>query len=343
MHTITQLLQTAGCDFHLYEMGRQIRCLDAAQFNAIEQLKQPYPSPIKGKAWFAVEFFEAGSHVEPFIWFLSFSLDEFGLFQADEINHFIKMIIEAAGEELTSGKLQPKDNPYCFTPSLDKQAALNSIIRKRRKQPASAQLQNALSYYLPSHSPETPAITWQELGIQGIADIAARASEADFDQPLSQQLADWQLQPKIALLNQLEHHPLGRALCTEIIKQLDAETHPACREALLRSLSQAADSVVLPLLEKQLAATAQATLSELIAILGRHWQRLAQNGLIKLFMEQLALCCGDSDEVFSGVMADMLALPNLRGEVIAEMRDPDISEQLRAAIGRFIAAAKGKG
>ena len=332
MHTISQLLHTAGCHFHVYEMGRQIRPITKQTFAQIETLTHPYPAPIRGKAWFAIEFFEQQPSAEPFIWFVHFSVDEFGLLHADQLNHFIKIIADQALHTLASNAGQPNDNPYTFKPSQDKLAALNSLIRFRRHAKASSHLQGAMDYYLQA----TPQQPWQTLGIQGIADLATRSGQKAVEASLCDNFAHWQLEAKIALLNQLEHHTIGRKLASVIAQTLTQETHPTCREAMIRALSGAPEAIGNDVLAALLTGEETPSVSDLIAIVGRHWHRLHQTTWAKALLEQLAKQTFDTDEVFQAVMVDMLALPNVREQVIVLMRDPTISDRLRGAIGRFI-------
>ena len=337
MHTISQLLESAGCNFHIYEMGRQIQPIKKAEFNDIESLNAPYPAPIKGKAWFAVEFFEDKPAATPFIWFIHFSLDEFGLLVADQLNHFIRIIADAAGltQQLTESAQQ--DNPYSFKPSLSKQAALNSIIRLRRRTAESAQLIDAKHYFLSNNS----ELDWRELSIQGIADLAARADKGTIENTLCQNYQQWSAEARNTLLSQLEHHQIGMKLAILLNKELTISKEPMHREQLIRALAGAPQQIAQQTVQQLTDSEALPSLAELIAIVGRHWQHLKTPEAALAVMEHLARLTLDSLELFNGVMADLLAIPGVREQVIYQMRNPETSATLRVAIGKFISSSAG--
>lgn len=91
--TLGQLLDGAGTQWRAFDIGRHITKLDKQQFLAIEQAQVPYPYPLAGHAWLAIQFWDAKASKEPYVWFLKFPLDEQSKLVSASRDHFADMVI----------------------------------------------------------------------------------------------------------------------------------------------------------------------------------------------------------------------------------------------------------
>jgi hypothetical protein len=78
---------------------------------------------------------------------------------------------------------------------------------------------------------------------------------------------------------------------------------------------------------------------ELLALIsGRCWQVLKDADVCQSFLEALA----ENEagyEGFSHILADLIYLPNMRGVVMAALRNPERSDALSACVGQMFGQA----
>ena len=98
--TISQLLQASNSQYRLYDIGRKITKISKEQFEKIENNQLPYPAPSQGHACIAIAFWQKQSP-QPYLWLVKLPLDERGLLNQGARNHFIAIIVEALGSDLT--------------------------------------------------------------------------------------------------------------------------------------------------------------------------------------------------------------------------------------------------
>ncbi|MFQ6371277.1 DUF3549 family protein [Shewanella sp. YIC-542] len=331
MHTIStfgELLSAAHCQYLIYDMGRRVQPIDVMAFHQIEALRAPYPAPIQGHACFALVFWERPGM--PFIWFLKMPLDEQGLLNPAGRSQFIEMLLTAMGQnlqnELTEAQQQQLANhPFNFRPSQEKLALFNALLRQQQGQAASVQYDYACQYL----AGKAPSQQWQAVGLQGLADICARAHLLDHPQLLCHGITSSAIatEVKIALCQLLEHIQLPELLAQEIVRlfpQQDAVLKPYYLRALA-SHPQHCTTLI-----KQLSLSQGLDQELLLAIAARVWHILKQEPCRKIFLESLAL---QSQDFFNGIFADIVAIPAIRPMLLNELRSPDRSVQLSAAIG----------
>ena len=206
--TLGQLLDGAGTQWRAFDIGRHITKLDKQQFLAVEQAQVPYPYPLAGHAWLAIQFWDSKASKEPYVWFLKFPLDEQSKLVSASRDHFADMVIQALGTEITGEQADGKldNNPYVFTPNANKLAAFNAQVKVLLKQPASQYYEHAQLYF----SGQIGFDNWQSVALQGIADFAYRLNSAD---NLKHLHAAWPnlpvevLQPLSAMLEHIEIPP----------------------------------------------------------------------------------------------------------------------------------------
>jgi len=341
--TISQLLNTSNSQYRLYDIGRTITKLSKEQFEKVEQNQLPYPAPFQGHACIAIAFWQPQT-TQPFLWLLKLPLDERGLLNQGARNHFIAIIVEALGSDLTqdtSDKQEEllKSNPYLFTPAQYKLAALNSKIKRELHQPASEHLTTFVNYLSDGDRWDN----WQRVGVQGISDFVVALNAKDkhqtsYSKLLINALPHLPEEVLFPLCGALENETLPVDLLVALIRIFktapitEGESSPI-QQHLLRALASNAEHPhVLALISSLLA---QKTLSTelLITLTGRCWLALTEPSKLMAYLEHLVRC--NDQALFNGIFKDIVALPALRPIVFQCIRAPERSSELSQAIGQL--------
>ncbi|KHT64951.1 hypothetical protein RJ45_03850 [Photobacterium gaetbulicola] len=332
-HTLTQLLDNAGCQYKIFDLGRRVNEIDVEQFKAVEDNRQPYPWPLQQHAHLSISFWQAGN--PPWIWFLRLPLDERGLLKQAAVGDFIKYVIEAMGATLNSTPTEEEQeklaaNPYTFKPSDDKMAIFHAQLRSQLALPASQYYEHAQHYL----TGEQGWDKWQGVGLQGLADVCARIKQENNATLLRKAINNLPLTPLYALLGCLEHCQLPEPLAMRLAERLDEETSVNTPDlflvaALIRALSGAETALLRQQLEKLLAQAELCHPEVLVAVAGRCWQGLTDTQMATSFLLRLAET--GEQALFNQLFADLVMLPMLRGimlQVLHGQADPALIDAI---------------
>lgn len=334
--SISELLSLSNSQYRIYDMGRRVDKISKAQFEKIESAQLPYPYPSQGHAFLAIAFWQKQS-TTPYLWFVKLPLDERGLLNQGARNHFIAIIIEALGGDLSVNPTEQqeallKKNPYHFTPAQYKLAAINSNVSVALKQDASKFYQPALQYL----SGNTNWQAWQDIGVQGLSDFAVRLAENNNEDLLINAIKHLPEQVLSPLCLALENVTLSAELIEKIVtlyQQANKEGNNALALSILRALASSTEH---PFSEKFIVGLIKnETLSEeiLIIIAGRLWPALANESVLFSYLEHLV----KSDELtlFMDIFKDLVAIPSMRPLLLQAIRSPNRSNSLATAIGKL--------
>lgn len=341
IETISQLLDLSDSNYRLFDMGRRIEKLSKEQFKKIELNQLPYPSPSQGHAFIAIAFWKKKS-VARYLWLLKLPLDEQGLLNQGTRNHFIAIIIQALGADLSQETTKEQEdllsaNPYLFTPAQYKLASLNSKIKVDLKQEASDYFLPFLDYI----SEKTAWHNWQAVGVQGITDFAARINQAQHTKQLIHALPYLPNEVLIPLCGALENEVYSIELISSLLLMLtsvlkndtESNTTSPLQTQLLRAL--AANSQhrhCLDFIDKLLAQS-QISTEILIILSGRCWLVLANKKRLMCYLEHLVT--SDDNALFVSIFRDLVAIPTIRPFILECMRAPQRSPELTKAIGQL--------
>jgi hypothetical protein len=339
--TLSEFLTQAGTEFRLYDLGRRLQPLSREDFAAIEAGQRPYPWPLQRHAWLAVCYWQRHDQPQPYVWFLKLPLDERGLFNNAAVKHFLAALVEQLGQDPSaplSDEQQQRlsETPFTFQPAQDKLAAFHARLRLELGLPPSAFYQGVLDYLA---APEQH--DWQQLGLQGLADLAARLHQ---DTPLSQQLASRLFslpQPvQLALLNQCEHHSLPAALTEHLLDGISTELERQApdQERIALLLRATAGCPPFAPRHQKIATLLALTPSQplMLSLAARLWQELTDESLLLNYLEQLAEHHG---ELFNGLFAELVSIPALRPLILTNLHNPALSVPLKNAIGTLFSAS----
>jgi hypothetical protein len=332
--SISELLQLSDSQFRIYDMGRRVEKLNKAQFNKIESAQVPYPYPSQGHAFIAIAFWQKKTQA-PYLWFVKFPLDERGLLNQGARNHFIAIIVEALGKDLTvdpSSQQEEllKNNPYHFTPSQYKLASINSLISYELKHQPSQYYHDVNTYF----SGKMNWDNWQQIGVQGLSDFAVRLSDKEHQQKLISTLPKLPAEVLIPLCSTLENCKLTSDAIIEILKHYqltDRASNNSLNVYLLRSLSASSNHPYVIEFIDSLIQNNNLTEELVIVIAGRCWQSFTSVEQLMQFLEYIVQY--QQMDVFQAVFKDLVAIPSIRPIMLQCLRAPERSPKLVHAIG----------
>ncbi len=343
--TLSAFLNHSGAKFRVFDMGRRVTKLSNEAFDQFERTHQPYPYPLQRHALFGVIFWDPQRPDNRYIWFLKLPLDEQGLLIPQARDAFLMMLLERVGESMLAaadgqkinGAL--KESPYTFIPREEKMAAFNALATYHLKLPASPYFVTAYQYF----TGQTNINNWQNLAMQGVADVAVRLNDSDKLKGLIQTLPKLPDVPFQTLCSFLENtqpvtglvEQLSQLLSNELQKQ---QPNSANVMACLRASSNSpAQGLLADMVEQTLKHDCSRDIEILAVIGGRCWTVLKQPHLANLYCEQLALNNAHQPG-FSQLLADLLYMPELREPLMQALRSKDRSNALAVAVGEMFGA-----
>lgn len=332
---LSELLEHSQCSYCCYDLGGRVQALSSAEFAVIAGQRVAYPYPHQHHAQFALVFWpQLQQHPQPFIWLLKLPLDERGLLDQQAQQNFIAQVIALLGQQLTGAlseqqQQQLQQSPYLFTPNTTAQAALHGQLRVRFGQPPSLHFEAVESYL---RDPQQQS--WQQLGVQGIHDVAARLPQLEnLQQTLLQQLPNFPLPFLQALAQALEHPPLPLTAVEPMLAWLPQL--PAERQLLVwRMLTSRADhDPVRQALQQRLEQPFDAAIATdlLVLIAMRLWPALVPSGsnsanLLPQYLQHLA---AGEQSLQLPLLQQLVRLPALRPHLLALLRRNDNPSSLR--------------
>ncbi len=328
--TLTAFMQATGDGIHIYDMGRRIGPIPLERFHAFEACQHPWPQPLQQQAWFATLFQPAGEK-EPLIWFLRLPLDEQGKLIPAARDELLQILL-AEGLEHGNKADRPtgSGNPYSFHPRDDRLAVFHAHASTDLGHPPSRYYDHARQYL----SGELGWDQWPFVGLQGIADVAARLDKQTADS-LAMAIPELPHEPFVALCQCLENSNPPASVTLAIDQRLAGnlgnieETTAAIRGTAL-SNHPSGQRLVQRILDDPVATHPEV----LAALSARAWERLKDATVRERFLERLAENRA-GQPFFDQCLADLLFLPGMRAPLMESLRRQDRPPSLEQAVGRF--------
>ncbi|MCP4985681.1 MAG: DUF3549 family protein [Colwellia sp.] len=339
IETLSELLKFSGSQYRLYDIGRLVSKLPKEKFEKVELNQLPYPTPVQGHACIAIAFWQKQSS-QPYLWLLKLPLDERGLLNQGARNHFIAIIIEALGEDLTQETTKKQEellssNPYLFTPAQYKLASLNSKIKVDLKQAPSEYLSHFNDYL----SQDIAWENWHNVGVQGITDFVARIKQDNNEELLAKSLP--YLPPEVLspVCSALENEQFSITLITALINEFNSAltSQEARAPLLLRALAANSDHIHVKDTISQLLIQPEVSTDLLITLSSRCWLALAEQNNLNDYFEQLLK--NREIELFPSIFKDLVALPAVRAIAFQCIRSEHRSPALAQAVGQLFSQA----
>ncbi|KGJ96247.1 DUF3549 family protein [Colwellia psychrerythraea] len=339
--TLSELLKLSGSQYRLYDIGRLVTKLPKEQFEKVELNQLPYPTPTQGQACIAIAFWQKQS-AQPYLWLLKLPLDERGLLNQGARNHFIAIIVEALGDNLTQETSKKQEellssNPYLFTPAQYKLASLNSKIKVDLKQKPSEYLSPFIQYL----NQESDWENWQDVGVQGITDFIARINQDNHNELLLSALAKLPEEVLSPVCSALENEQYNVNLIDALLSLLSStlESSPVSPKELskatllLRALAANSQHIHVKVVVTRILSKNNVSNELLITLSGRCWSALADETTLMCYFEHLLK--NNDMAMFSSIFKDLVSIPLIRPIAFACIRSANRSPALAEAIGQL--------
>lgn len=352
MTTITSLsefFQSSGFQFRVFDMGRHIRTIAAEDFLAIEQAEQAYPYPMQRQAWIGLLGWPEDDTKKHFVWFLRLPLDETGqlsyVVRDDLLRRLVKMAEQGLnGNDDLALQTSMDDNPFGYKPTDERMAIFHAKARKLLGLTPSKYYQHAHDYF----AGQLDIDQWSFVGLQGIADVAARLDEDENALNLADIIDTLPDIPFEVLCQCLENEALDMNLSQAIARRAThelakQEPHAGQIALCLRALSMSqSPGMRRNMLEHILTSKVATDIQILVGISGRCWEDLEDELILHDFLSALA-CNPEGQDLFNKVLADLFTLPGMRVNIMTALRNPQRTDQLSAALGQFFASIRQSG
>jgi len=340
--TLSEFFHHSGAKYRVFDMGRRVVKLSPDEFVGFEWAKKPYPYPLKKAALFGIVFWNPKLPENRYVWFLNFPLDEQGLLIQAARDEFLVMLLDRVGEcmlaEEAGNNIEGalKDSPYTFKPREDRMAAFNAQVTKNLAVKASQYFDPAFAYF----TGKEDFSNWQSLGMQGVADVAARLDDVEETLGLIEVIPSLPVEPFVMLCTFLENAQPSAGIVEHLAQRLTMELQekePDIQQicACLRASSNSPATGLVDLMVKHvLEHDCSRDIEILATISGRIWRVLEQDFICTLYVEQLANN-NAGQEGFSQLLVDLMYMPGLRVHIMQALRSPERSRKLSKAVGKM--------
>lgn len=333
--TISEWCASSNAQMKVFDMGRRIEEIPAELFASIEQQQQAYPTPYLKHAWLGILTWQKDQPGQHHIWFVKLPLDERNLMQTGPRNaflHYWKQVVNTPKQE-------HGEAPFNYKPDAGRMAYFHALAVQVLAQTTTAYYSQARAYL----SGQNGWDSWQDIGLQGLAEVAVRLQQDNNNAILIEAMPHIPPVVRNALLNFLENTQPDQALTLAINDSLAATVaaSPTAQDlsAYARALSnseniQQRQLLLLAILQHPLSQSV-----ELLAAIGsRCWQDL-KGDLLLTYLECLARN-EHGRGAFNALLADILTLPNMRVEVMAVLASPSCSSELSQAFSELVGEVK---
>jgi len=339
--TLAEFLHHSGAKYRVFDLGRRVVKLSPDEFIDFEHANKPYPYPFKKSAVIGLVFWNPKLPDNRYVWFLNFPLDEQGLLIQAARDEFLVMLLERVGECMLADEAGKgiegalKDSPYTFEPREDRMAAFNAQVTNSLSVKPSQYYGAALTYF----TGKSDLDSWPSLGMQGVADVAARL---DYDSTLDliKTLPTLPLEPFRMFCTFLENAQPITGIVEELAQRVNMELQekePDIQQicTCLRGASNSPAQGLVNLMVKHVLQHPCSRDVEILAtISGRIWRVLEQDLICTLFVEQLAHN-NAGQEAFVQLLADLMYMPGIRPHIMTALRSTKRSDKLSKAVGKM--------
>jgi len=322
--TISEFLQAAGVSYQVFDLSRTVRTMPAGEFAAIEKEQASFPAPRQQHAWLGILFWQPEQSDQHYVWFAKLPLDERGLLQHAARQHFLSIITDALGSNLTKNPAAEQEklleqNPYIFKPDEPRRAAFHALASVLTGAGPSIHYEAAEAFLLGKSEQD-----WESLGVQGIHDFVVRdLSDRAVQQAISQNFNDWPEPLQEAVAEALSHQNLPETLAQNLIAQADAASG-LLQRALSHNLNCDAGQI-----KVRQWLQSEPSKELLISLAARCWSVLNNEKTLLLFMDALAK---EDAAFFEQVFKDIVMLPEVRPVVLSLFSQNKGSKQLGDAL-----------
>ena len=342
IESLSDLFELAQCKATYFDLGRHIRKLTPQEVMQFDRKQSAYPFPFRQQATFAIvlEPINSKAQADMSIWFIRLPIDEKGSINLGTRDHLIKSIVDKILNKDNSTDLSEAltDNPYAFQPDTERMASFHAMLAKQMKQSPSHYFNQLIDYLSGSITREDNH--WEEIGLQGIADLAVRSAENSYRPLIKKALQHAPITLATALAKALEHQELDEDYLQFIIAEFRQSIDIDFKASLIRAASRSnghqrlSQILQLSLVSAEKNATDD-QLHLIVALVAKcpHW--LANDTeLLHLVMENLAQR-DDAFHAFSKISTELTHTQNVKKPLWVLFKSNDISPRLAQAVAHL--------
>ena len=349
---LSQYLNELEGQFRLFDVGRRIRKIDKNQFKQFEDLEIPYPFPYLQHAWLALYISQPNDIGNETLWFLKWPLDEQGKLiqyvRDDLVMRLIRLSEQPLNAQSDTEIEDPlKDNSFSFNPDDIRRANLHAIINNSQRRKPSEHYNTVVRYLQAGTLNSTELSNWKNLGMQGIADVAAKSQ--DHEASLKTCLTQMPSEVYLAFSQCLEHSEVSHGIADAALKRLKKDlTQPdntAAVEASLRIIGACfSDQLRIETWQLWMDSDYKDDVACVLAFATRNYDDLAfMPQSITPFLVTLAHFNQEGSVAFSvfiKIVSDLLFLPGIRNLLLNALRNPERPEILGQAMQALLDSKK---
>lgn len=334
---ISDLLVQQGARMRVFDMGRRIQVLDPDLFRAVENLQRPWPSPYLKHAWLGLLSWHPDKPGHHGIWFLKLPLDEQGLLQPAARDAFVGFCLKQGAN---SNQEARGEAPFSYKPDASRMAYFHALALQELGAGNSRYYATTRAYL----SGDIGWDSWQQLGLQGLAEVVASVGRDNNSHLLAQAMPYLPTVPLHALLGFIENiapdQELTSALNDRLAAVIGAGASAADLAAFARALSASQNLEQRRLLFQAILAHPLANSVDVLAtIASRCWMDL-DGALLLNFLEVLS-ANDQGEQAFNTLVADLMALPGMRQRMLAVFAGDNLSARLQQAIQNLLDVVRG--
>lgn len=341
---LSQYLSELEGQYRLYDVGRRIRKIDKTQFQQFEDLEIPYPFPYLQHAWLALYITQPNDIGNETLWFLKWPLDEQGKLiqyvRDDLVMRLIRLSEQPLNAQSDTEIEDPlKDNSFSFNPDDIRRANLHAMINHSQHRKPSSHYDTVVRYLQAGTLNANELSNWKNLGMQGIADVAAKSN--DHEASLKTCLSNMPSEVYLAFSQCLEHakisHGMADATLTRLKKDILLPNNTSAVEASLRIIGACfSDQLRIDAWQTWMSSDYKNDVACVLAFSTRNYDDLAfMPQAITPFLVTLAEFNQEGSRaysVFIKIISDLLFLPGIRNLLLNALRDPARPEILGQAM-----------
>lgn len=330
---LSEYLAKLDGQYRLYDVGRRIRKIDKVVFQKFESLETAYPFPYLQHAWLALYISPPKQPENETLMFLKWPLDEQGKlvpYVRDDLVHRLIKLSDTPLQADSEIDDPLKDNPFAFKPDNVRLANLHALIQTSQRRKPSAHLDAVVTYLQAGTLNSDNLNQFEGLGLQGIADVAARLDE--YKTSLKACLPHMPQEALLAFSQCLEHHAipvdLAQAMLARFKEEMKLTDNIIKVEAFMRIIGASqADALRIEAWQAWFDSAYADNIACVLAFATRNYDDLAfMPERITPFLVSLASLNQDQDDSYTAfikIAGDLLFLPGIRNLLLNALRNED--------------------
>lgn len=345
---LSEYLAQLDGQYRLYDVGRRIKKVSKAQFEKFERLQSPYPFPYLQHAWLALYISPPKQPDNETLMFLKWPLDEQGQlipYVRDDLVHRLIKLSETPLQADSEIDDPLKDNPFAFKPDDVRLANLHAMIQTSQHRKPSSHYDACINYLQAGALNQASLSNWQNLGLQGFADVAARYDQHKAS--LQGCLPHLPAEVFLALAQCLEHQTIAPDMANLVFARfkqtLTQPEQTILVEACMRILGACPDDGLrIEAWQAWLESHYATDVACVLAFATRNYDDLAfMPDRITEFLVNLAKLNQDKDAQYTAfvkIAGDLLFLPGIRNLLLNALRSEQRPEILGNAMQALLKA-----